>query len=129
MRSENGRNGTPIRYSEAFKIEVVRELERTQCTFTRLMQKYRIRGSSTINKWAVKYGDGSWGKVIRVEKPDEISELSRLRKEMRLVKESLADAHVALSVEKAYLEVACERMGQTVEDFKKKKDGRRRAKP
>ena len=39
---------------------------------------------------------------------------------------SLADAHMELALEKAFLSVACEHLDQTVEGFKKKHGGRRR---
>jgi hypothetical protein len=44
------------------------------------------------------------------------------------MKEALADTHVELALEKAYLEVACEELNQAVDAFKKKRDGRRRTK-
>ena len=128
MRHKCGRIRDEIRYSEAFKMKVVRELEGSECTFWSLRQKYRIKGASTINKWLIKYGNGTRGKVIRVEKPDEINERVRLWKEVRKLKEALADEHLAFSLEKAYLGVACEQMGQSVEEFKKKNAGRRRSK-
>ena len=77
-------------------------------------------------------GSGKYGKVIRVEKPDEINEAVRLRSQLRRAKEALADAHMELALEKAFLAVACEQMDQSVEGFKKKHGGRprtRRSKP
>jgi transposase-like protein len=75
-----------------------------------------------------KYGNGSRGKLIRVEKPEEINELKRVRAELRRVKEALADAHVELALERAYTELACERAGVEPGDFKKKAAGRLRTK-
>lgn len=46
----------------------------------------------------------------------------------RYIKEALADAHVELALEKAYLKVACEELDQPLEDFKKKQSGGRRTK-
>ena len=64
-----------IRYSEAFKMEVVRELEENDLPFGQMQRKYGIKGCGTVQSWARKYGNGSRGKVIRVEKPEEINEL------------------------------------------------------
>jgi hypothetical protein len=72
-----------------------------------------------------QYGCGKYGKVIRVEEAGEINEERRLRQEVRKLKEALADAHVDLALEKAFLEVACREMDQTLEAFKKKHAGRR----
>ncbi len=113
----------PIRYSEAFKIAVVRELEDRDLPFEHLRRKYGIRGCGTVQTWVRKYGNGSRGKVIRVEHPKEINELARLRAELRRVKEALADAHVDLALERAFTELACERAGVDPEEFKKKAAG------
>ena len=118
-----------IRYSEAFKMEVVRELESEGLAFEELALKYGIKGKTTVSRWVRQYGNGTRGKVIRVEKADEVNEAGRLRKELRRVKEALADAHVELALEKAFLEVACEQLNQPLEVFKKKQAGRRRTKP
>jgi hypothetical protein len=64
-------------------------------------------------------GSGNYGKIIRVEKPDEISEACRLRRQLQFTKGVLADAHIELALEKAFLRVACEQLDQTVEGFKK----------
>jgi hypothetical protein len=61
-----------------------------------------------------------------VEQADEVNEATRLRTQLRQAKEALADAHMELALEKAFLTVACEQMGQTTEAFKKKQAGRRR---
>ena len=114
-----------IRYSRGFKIQLVREAEEEgKCAFE-VSRKYRV-GPATVMRWLRELGSGKHGKVIRVEKAGEVDELSRLRRELRTVKEALADAHVALAVEKAYVELACEQMGQKTEDWRKKQDGRPR---
>jgi hypothetical protein len=67
-----------------------------------------------------------------VEKPDEMNETARLRTQLRRAKEALADAHMELVLERAFLAVACEQLDQSVERFKKKHAGRprtRRCKP
>jgi transposase-like protein len=126
MTTKNVQIRSAIRYSEAFKRAVIQELESSGNTVHFLQLKYRIKGMGTIKRWLGQYGQSIRGKVIRVEKPEEINELQRLRRELDRVKLSLADAHVELAVERAYLEVACERMGEAVEVFKKKNAGKRR---
>lgn len=116
-----------IRYSKSFKMQLVREVESGQLCAEEVRRKYQIPGASTVMKWVRRYGSGKYGKVIRVEKAGEADEAKRLRQELRRVKEALADAHVELAVEKAFLAVACEEMDQTLEGFKKKHAGGRRA--
>src|ERR1700679_2446043 len=110
-----------IRYGEAFKREVVREVEDGGQTFTGMALKYGIKGSMTVAKWVRKYGHGSRGKVIRVEKPEETNELKRLTERVRTLESALADAHIEAALERAYARMALERAGITdVAEFKKK---------
>src|ERR1700690_1228372 len=115
-----------IRYSHAFKMQVVREVESGQSCAFAVQRKYGVRGCGTVMRWVRQFGSGRYGKVVRVEKADEVNEAARLRGELRRAKEALADAHMELALEKAFLTVACEQMGQTAEAFKKKHVGRRR---
>jgi transposase-like protein len=121
-----------IRYSRAFKMQCVQEVEAgTSCAYE-VQRKYKVRSTGTILRWVRQFGSGKYGKVIRVEKAGEVNVASQLRSELRRVKETLADTYLELALEKAFLVVACERMDQTVEGFKKKHGGRphtRRCKP
>jgi len=115
-----------IRYSKGFKMQLVREVEDGKSCVSAVQRKYGMKGDGTLMRWVRQYGSGKYGKVIRVEKAGEVDEASRLRKELRRVKEVLADTHVELALEKGYLEVACEQLDQTTEAFKKKQAGGRR---
>jgi transposase-like protein len=123
---------TAIRYSKAFKLQCVREVESGKSCAFQVQRKYRIKGTATVMRWVRQFGGGRYGKIIRVEKPDEVNEAKQLRSELRRVKEALADTHLELALERAFLEVACEQMDQSVESFKKKHAGgrhTRRSKP
>jgi transposase-like protein len=106
-------------------MNLVREAEAEGNVPYRVSLKYQVP-PTTVMRWLRDYGCGKHGKVIRVKSAGEVDELKRLRQELRTVKEALADAHVALAVEKAYVELACEQMGQSEEDWRKKQDGRPR---
>jgi transposase len=112
-----------IRYSEAFKMAAVRELEEQDLPFEEIRRKYGIKGTVTVQKWVRKYGNGSRGKMIRVERPEEINELKRLKERVCRLESALADANIDLALERAYTELACERAGLEVEEFKKKAAG------
>ena len=121
-----------IRYSNAFKMQAVREVEAGENCAQAVQRKYNIRGNGTVIRWVRQWGSGKYGKVIRVERADQVPETTRLRRQLRQAKEAIADAHMELALEKAFLVVACERMDQTVEGFKKKHAGRprtRRSRP
>lgn len=114
-----------IRYSEAFKMEAVRELESRGLTIIAVRRKYGIGGAGTVETWVRKYGNGTRGKVIRVQRPEEIDELKQLKARVRRLETALADSNVDLVLERAYTRIACQRAGITdVEGFKKKAAGR-----
>jgi transposase len=105
-------------------MEVVRVVERDGLSFDEARRKYGIFGGGTVQYWLAKYGNGTRGKVIRVEKPEEISELKRLKQRVRNLETALADANVDLAVERAYMRMACQRAGiKDIEEFKKKAGG------
>ena len=116
-----------IRYSEAFKLQVVREIEngRHSCCYA-ASNLYGIRGTTTVARWVRDYGKSHLlNKVVRVETADERNELKRLKAECRRLKEALADAHLDLRLERAYLAISCKRNGdEDVTEFKKKQVGK-----
>ena len=111
MTTNQQENREAIRYSEAFKMSVVRELEAGGLAFNAIKRKYGIKGTATVPRWVKKYGNGTRGKVIRVEKPDEMDQQRQLKERVR-------------ALERAYTEIACERAGiADVAEFKKKAAG------
>ena len=115
-----------IRYSKGFKMQCVREVEAGKSCAYGVQRKYKIKGTNTVMRWVRQLGSGRYGKIIRVEKADEVNEAVQLRSELRRVKEALADTHMELALERAFLAVACEELNQSLEDFKKKHAGGRR---
>jgi transposase len=113
-----------IRYSEAFKLAIVTELERDGLSVRAIQRKYGVRGCGTVENWLLKYGNGSRGKVIRVEKPEEIDERKQLKARVRRLETALASAHLDLALAEAYTKLACQRAGiADVAAFKKKAAG------
>jgi transposase-like protein len=105
-------------------MEVVRELEQADLSFVHMQRKYGIRGNCTVPQWVRKYGNGTRGKVIRVERPEEIDQMKQLKDRVRRLETLLADANVDLALERAYTQLACERAGiKDVAGFKKKAAG------
>lgn len=118
---------TVVRYSEAFKLQVLRELEEGRFgSRSAAGRAYGIRGNTTVERWIRKYGkDELRSKVIHVQKPKEVDEIKALRKQVRELKEALADAHIDAKLGEAYLELACRAAGiEDVAGFKKKSDGK-----
>ena len=116
------------RYSEAFKLQVVRELEQGRFDNpTAAGRAYGVNGAETVANWIRRYGkDHLLRRVIRVMKTDEQAEVKALRKRVRELERALADAHIDLKLEEAYVEMACEAAGiEDVVEFKKKHAGGR----
>jgi transposase len=119
-----------IRYSEVFKMTVVRELEQEDLPCEHVRRKYGILGCGTVQAWVRKYGNGSRGKRIRVEKPEEINENKELKRRVRALERALADANIELVLERQFTRLACKRAGiEDVEEFKKKASGTPRTGP
>jgi transposase-like protein len=129
MTKRVGQN-TGLRYSEMFKMAVVRELEEGNLPYAQVQRKYGIQGCDTVQTWVRKYGNGSRGQRMRVEKPEEINELKQLKARVRRLEGALADANLDLALERQYTRLACERAGiKDLAEFKKKVAGPRPMEP
>jgi transposase len=116
-----------MKYSEGFKLQILRELEEGKFESQRaLRRRYGIRGGGTLPDWIRKYGRTHLlTRVIRVEKPDEQSEVSLLRKRVKSLEKALAEAHLDWKLAEAYTRIACQTAGiADVEEFKKKHGGK-----
>lgn len=109
---------------------VVRELEEDDLPFQQVGRKYGIKGGATVQNWVRKYGNGSRGKVIHVQRPEEIDEKKQLKERVRQLERALGDANIDAALERAYTRIACQRAGiKDVEEFKKKAAGQLDTRP
>ena len=120
-----------IRYSEAFKMQVIRDLESgTFRTLGEASEHYGIRGSVTVRKWLLKYGRNHLcAKVIRVEKPEEQSQFKQLKEQIRQLETALAQTQIESLVNRSVFEVLCKEMGLDPDEYKKKVDTKPSATP
>ena len=111
-----------VTYSEAFKMQVVEEMKQGKyATISQARKAYGICGMNTIQKWIKKYGRPELlPKRVRVETMTEIDELKEAKKRIRDLEKALADSHMDYCLERAFLEIACEKMGTTRDELKKK---------
>ena len=114
-----------ILYSEAFKQQVVSELEEGRFGSPyEASQAYGIRGHATVRRWVQQYGKGHLlNKVVRVEKQGEAGEIKRLKERVRQLESALADAYIDGALAESYFEILCERTKTDAEAFKKKHVG------
>ncbi len=111
---------TIYRYSEAFKQQVLSEIESGKYTIAQARSAYAINGAGTVQNWAKKLGILGITKTVRVEKPDEKDRIKALQAEIKKLKNALADTVLDKHIAEATLEVICEDNGWDVEAVKKK---------
>ena len=115
------------RYSECFKRQVVEELENGRFeSITQARLHHGIPGATTVQKWINQYGKNHLqAKVVRVEKPDEQDQIRAYQKRVAQLEQALGKTQAENVLNAAFLKLACGRLGEDVEDFKKKSDGKR----
>lgn len=115
-----------VSYSEAFKLQVISELESGKLDSIEAARRvYGIGGGATIQKWLDKYGRNDLrAKVIRVETPKQRDEVKALKKKIRQLEEALAQTQIDKLISESRYEVLCEDVGVDPEEFKKKVDAR-----
>lgn len=117
-----------IRYSEAFKLQVIADLESgALSSVSAALEKYGIRGHQTVNNWLNKYGRHHLiNRIIRVETTKDIDQVKALKKQIRELEKTLAATQVENVLNKAYFHIVCEEHGiEDPEGYKKKLDGKR----
>lgn len=111
-----------VRYSEAFKQQVVSEVETGKFNGPfAAARAYGIRGAGTVQYWLRQYGrDDLMPRRVTITTMKEQDEKKALQERVRQLEKALADAHMKGLLDQAYLEIACERLGLDPADFKKK---------
>jgi transposase-like protein len=76
-------------YSQAFKVQVVREYERGNQTKDVLMNKYKIGGHSTVLQWCRKYGKLYYSRTTIPGRPLKDSQKQRIKELEQELKEAV----------------------------------------
>ena len=113
-----------MRYSEAFKQQVVDELDTGRFGSPHeAAQAYGVDLGS-VKRWARQYGKAHLlRKVVRVEKQGEPGEMRRLKERIRKLEAALADSVMEQALDQSFFEILCERTDTDVDAFKKKHAG------
>lgn len=111
-----------IRYSEAFKQQVVSELESGKFTSAHAAARaYGIKGATTVTSWLRRYGrEDLMPRRVTITTMKEQDEKKALKERVRQLEQALADSHMKGMLDDAYLQIACRRLGLDVAEFKKK---------
>lgn len=114
--------GLLIRYSEAFKLQVIGEVESGRFeSIEQARMAYGIGGASTIRRWMRKYGRTDLeSRIVRVETVQERDQIKALKARIRDLERAVADSKVQELLANAYFEIVCEQFGVSdVEGLKK----------
>ena len=110
--------GITLRYSISFKQKVVREIEEEGLSMTEAARRYGIKGGQTIHRWVKTLGKNHLlNKIVRIEMKDEKDRTRELEKEVKKLKQALADAYLACDCAEEVIKQAGKIYG---EDLKKK---------
>ncbi len=120
------RNRVILRYSDSFKRQVVSDLETGRfATVGAACLHHGIGGATTVKRWMNRLGKYHLlAKVVRVEKPNEADMVAGLRREIGQLHKALGQTQARSLLNESYLQLACQRLGEEVECFKKKCVGR-----
>jgi transposase-like protein len=115
----------------AFKRQVVEDIEAGRFrTHSEVREHYGIAGIGTIDNWLRSFGRNELlHKVVRVEKPNEQSEIRELRQQVKKLQQLLGRKEAEKALADEFLDMACHELGMEVEEFKKKESGRASSKP
>ena len=118
-----------IRYSEAFKKQVVKEYEAGASAY-RLRQKYGVKGGSTITTWVKKYGrEGSRYELMVIQKPEERERVKQLEKRIQELEKALAQVTLdKLMLESLVEVIEQEEGGEVKKNIERRSSNGRRTK-
>lgn len=111
-----------VRYGEAFKQEVVEQIQSGKFSGSFAASRaYGIKGSTTVNNWLRLYGRQDLiAKQITITTVQEIDRIKELEQRNRQLEKALATTQMKGLLEESYLQLACERLEVEVDEFKKK---------
>ena len=121
---------TVVRYSEAFKMQLIRELESGKLdSIGHARRTYGISGTYTVQRWLKKYGRHDLRtRIVHVQKPNEQDQIQKLKEQIKTLKGALAETQIQSLLNKSVYEVLCEEVGGDASEFKKKANMKRLAK-
>jgi transposase len=105
--------GVMLRYSDAFKLKVVNEIERGRLTISQASRLYEIFGTNTLYQWLRKYGKNDLiKKVVRIEMKDEKSIIKEKEERIRELESALSSVTLHNICLQSYIDVVDENISE-----------------
>jgi transposase len=109
------------RYTEAFKLQVISELEQGGTGVTELQKKYDICGSATIGRWLKRYGKNHLiNKKVIIMTPDEQTALVKKEAKIKELEQVIVRLNLEQFKTKMFYEQALRELGEEQTVFEKK---------
>jgi transposase-like protein len=100
------------RYSTAFKLKVISEIESGKYSIAQARRLYDIKGKTTIQKWINKYGKNHLlPQIVRIQMKDEKDKIKELQNQIKVLEKALSQAQVDNLCWKSLVEVLDEKYG------------------
>ena len=126
MKKSNYEQRVIKKYSSAFKLKVVNEIESGKLSINQAMEIYDIGGGATISRWIKNLGKNHLlSKIVRIEMKDEKDKVKELKERVRQLEKLLANKELDSLMNEAFLELLAEDNEVDLEEFKKKVDKER----
>jgi len=126
MKKSNYEQRVIKKYSSAFKLKVVNEIESGKLSISQANEIYDIGGVHTVSRWIKNLGKNHLlSKVVRIEMKDEKDRVKELKDRVRNLERLLANKELDNLMNEAFLELLAEDHGVDLEEFKKKVDKER----
>jgi transposase len=110
-----------IRYSESFKLTVVRDIEENHLSIHEVLKKYDLCSTNTVSRWLKRYGKAHLlPKRILVMTPEEQSKSAVVAAENKALKDALVSLQLKQLKQEAYYTVALRDLGIDRETYEKK---------
>ena len=101
-----------IRYSHAFKLKVIKEIESGKYTIGDAKRIYDIKGAETIQNWIRKLGRiHLLNSIIRIQMKDEKDKVKELQNRIKALERALTDTQIDNLCMKSLIEVIDEKYG------------------
>ena len=112
---------TSVRYSEAFKLTVIRDLEENHLSIGGAQKKYDICGSNTIHGWLRKYGKTHlFTRKIVIMNIEEQDALTAMRAKVKELESVVVAQELARHRQHAFYEESLRQLGVERSVFEKK---------
>lgn len=106
-------SGVTNRYSEAFKLMLVTDIEKGKLTISEASRIYEINGTNTIYQWLRKYGKNHLiRKFVRIEMKDEKSIILELQAKVQELEQALSSVVVQNICYESYIESIDSRLSE-----------------